>query len=91
MKEIPGSEFSLETDMVLLAMGFTGPQKFGAIEQFGVKLDNRGNVAVDQDGQTSEHGIFAAGDIAAGPSLVVRAIDAGRKMADAVDAFLKKS
>lgn len=91
MKEIPGSEFSLDTDMVLLAMGFTGPQKFGAIEQFGVTLDARGNVAVDQDGQTSEQGIFAAGDIAAGPSLVVRAIAAGRKIADAVDAFLKKN
>jgi glutamate synthase (NADPH/NADH) small chain len=91
IKEIPGSEFSLETDMALLAMGFTGPQKFGAIEQFGVKLDARGNVAVDQDGQTSEQGIFAAGDIAAGPSLAVRAIAAGRKMAGAVDAFLKKN
>lgn len=91
MKEIPGSEFSLDTDMVLLAMGFTGPQKFGAIEQFGVKLDARGNVAVDQDGLTSEHGVFAAGDIAVGPSLVVRAIAAGRKIAETVDAFLKKN
>ena len=91
MKEIPGSEFSLDTDMVLLAMGFTGPQKFGAIEQFGVKLDARGNVAVDQDGQTSEQGVFAAGDIAVGPSLVVRAIAAGRKIAETVDAFLKKN
>ena len=91
MKEIPGSEFSLDTDMVLLAMGFTGPQKFGAIEQFGVKLDARGNVAVDRDGQTSEQGVFAAGDIAVGPSLVVRAIAAGRKIAETVDAFLKKN
>ncbi len=91
MKEIPGSEFSIETDLVLLAMGFSGPQKFGAIEQFGVKLDARGNVAVDLDGQTSVQGVFAAGDIAVGPSLVVRAIAAGRKIADSVDAFLKKN
>lgn len=90
MKELPGSEFSLDADLILLAMGFTGPQKFGALEQFGVKLDARGNVAADQNGQTSEPEIFAAGDVAAGPSLVVRAIAAGRTMAAAVDAFLKK-
>jgi glutamate synthase (NADPH/NADH) small chain len=89
MKEIPGSEFSMDADLIMLAMGFTGPQKFGALEQFGVKLDSKGNVAVDQNGQTSEPGIFAAGDVAAGPSLVVRAIAAGRTMAAAVDAFLK--
>lgn len=90
MKELPGSEFSLDADLILLAMGFTGPQKFGALEQFGVKLDARGNVAADPSGQTSEPGIFAAGDVAAGPSLVVRAIAAGRTVAAAVDAFLKK-
>ena len=90
MKEIANSGFSLEADLVLLAMGFTGVKRFGAVEQFGVKIDQRGNVITDAQGQTSEAAIFAAGDIASGASLVVRAIAAGRKLADSIDAFLHK-
>jgi glutamate synthase (NADPH/NADH) small chain len=90
MKEIANSGFSLDADLVLLAMGFTGVKRFGAVEQFGVKIDQRGNVITDAQGQTSEAAIFAAGDIASGASLVVRAIAAGRKLADSIDAFLHK-
>jgi glutamate synthase (NADPH/NADH) small chain len=88
MKEIPGSEFSLKAELVLLAMGFTGVKRFGAVEQFNVQIDKRGNVITDADGKTSEPGIFAAGDIASGPSLVVRAIAAGRKLAESINKAL---
>lgn len=88
MKEIPGSEFSLNAELVLLAMGFTGVKRFGAVEQFNVQIDKRGNVITDADGKTSEPGIFAAGDIASGPSLVVRAIAAGRKLAESINKAL---
>jgi glutamate synthase (NADPH/NADH) small chain len=88
LNEVPGSEFTIDADLVLLAMGFTGPQQFGDLEQFGVELDQRGNVAVDENGTTSAAGVFAAGDIASGPSLVVRAIAAGRKLAETVNDYL---
>ncbi len=85
---IPGTEFTLEADLVLLAMGFTGPVKTGLIERLGVKLDVRGNVAADERYMTSESGIFAAGDMRRGQSLVVWAIAEGRKAAHGVDRFL---
>ncbi|MFA7231701.1 MAG: glutamate synthase subunit beta [Victivallaceae bacterium] len=88
--EIPESEFNLEADLVLLAMGFVGSQKYGAIDQLDVKLDIRGNVIVDSSGKTSVDGIFAAGDVASGPSLVVRAIAAGRTLADTVNLYLNQ-
>ena len=84
---IPGSEFTLDVDLVLLAMGFLGPVKGGMIEQLGVALDQRGNVATT-DYQTSVDGIFAAGDMRRGQSLVVWAIAEGRKAAVAVDRYL---
>jgi glutamate synthase (NADPH/NADH) small chain len=87
--ELPGSEHEIPCDLVLLAMGFVGPVKQGLIEQLGVQLDPRGNVAV-RDGQTSVPGVFAAGDMARGQSLVVWAIAEGRKVAASVDAFLLK-
>jgi glutamate synthase (NADPH/NADH) small chain len=68
-------------------MGFVGPVKEGLLEQLGVALDARGNVAT-QDGRTSVDGVFAAGDMARGQSLVVWAIAEGRKVARAVDAYL---
>jgi glutamate synthase (NADPH/NADH) small chain len=71
---IAGSEFTLDVDLVLLAMGFLGPVRSGMIEQFGVALDNRGNVATNGDYQTSVENIFAAGDMRRGQSLVVWAI-----------------
>ncbi len=87
---IPGTEFTMDVDLVLLAMGFTGPVKQGLVEQLGVKLDARGNVAAnEQDWQTSLPGVFAAGDARRGQSLVVWAIAEGRKAAAAVDQYLK--
>ena len=85
---IPGSEFTLDVDLVLLAMGFLGPVRSGMIEQLGVALDSRGNVATDADYRTSIENIFAAGDMRRGQSLVVRAISEGRKAAASVDRYL---
>jgi glutamate synthase (NADPH/NADH) small chain len=84
----PGSEFSLEADLVLLAMGFTGPVREGMLDQLGVELDSRGNVKVDRNWMTTVDGVFAAGDMQRGQSLVVWAISAGRKAAASVAAYL---
>jgi glutamate synthase (NADPH) small chain len=84
---IAGSEFALDVDLVLLAMGFLGPVKNGMIEQLGVELDNRGNIATTNF-MSSVEGVFAAGDMRRGQSLVVWAISEGRKAAAAVDAYL---
>jgi len=84
---IPGSEFKMDVDLVLLAMGFLGPVKNGMLEQLGVTLDARGNVATT-DYKTSVDGVFAAGDMRRGQSLVVWAISEGRKAAAAVDKYL---
>jgi glutamate synthase (NADPH/NADH) small chain len=86
---IPGSEFSLDADLVLLAMGFTGPVKTGLIEQLGVNLDARGNVSTDANYMSSAPGVFAAGDLRRGQSLVVWAIAEGRKAAEGIDSYLK--
>ena len=88
---IPGSEVTIEADLVLLAMGFVGPVRSGLIEELGVALDDRGNVATDDAGMTSIAGIFAAGDMRRGQSLVVWAIAEGRKMAASVDKYLRQS
>ncbi|MFP5238011.1 MAG: glutamate synthase subunit beta [Acidobacteriota bacterium] len=87
---VAGTEFTMDVDLVLLAMGFMGPVKNGMIEQLGVDLDARGNVATN-DYQTSKPGIFAAGDMRRGQSLVVWAISEGRKAAAAVDEYLQTS
>ena len=88
-KEVPGSEFTLPADLILLAMGFTGPQKRGLLDRAGVALDERGNVAANTDDYTtSEAGIFACGDMRRGQSLVVWAIREGRQAARAVDEAL---
>jgi len=84
---IAGSEFTLDADLVLLAMGFLGPLRNGMIEQFGLELDGRGNVAT-KDYMSSVDGVFAAGDMRRGQSLVVWAISEGRKAAEAVDKYL---
>ncbi len=91
MTEVPGSEFALDADLVLLAMGFLGPETGGAIEQLGLKLDDRGNVECDADFMTSLPGVFAAGDMRRGQSLVVWAIREGRQAARGVDKFLMGS
>jgi glutamate synthase (NADPH/NADH) small chain len=84
----PGAEFTIDVDLVLLAMGFLGPVKNGMIEQLGVNLDPRGNVATDDNYMSSVTGVFAAGDMRRGQSLVVWAIAEGRKAARAVDVYL---
>jgi len=85
---IAGTEFVLDTELVLLAMGFSGPVKNGMLEQFGVNLDARGNVATDENSMSSVPGIFAAGDMRRGQSLVVWAISEGRRAARCVDTYL---
>lgn len=88
MSEIPDSEFEVETDLVLLAMGFLHPEHDGLLTQLGVDLDQRGNVKIGADRMSSVPGVFAAGDTARGQSLVVWAIAEGRETARAVDLFL---
>jgi glutamate synthase (NADPH) small chain len=87
-ERVAGSEFVLPADLVLLAMGFVHPEKEGVVEQLGVSLDGRGNVAVDKDFASSVKGVFAAGDCQRGQSLVVWAIADGRKAAQSVDRYL---
>jgi glutamate synthase (NADPH/NADH) small chain len=82
---IPGTEFTLDVDLVLLAMGFTGPVRSGLVEQLGCELDQRGNLKTGPDYQTSVPNVFAAGDARRGQSLVGWAITEGRKAARAVD------
>ena len=86
---VAGSEFYLECDLVLLAMGFVGPVRSGLLGQLGVKLDQRGNVATDETYMSSVPGVFAAGDMRRGQSLVVWAIQEGRNAARGVDAYLR--
>ena len=87
-KEMPGSAFELKADLVLLALGFVHVEHGPIVEELGLSVDERGNLSVDADFMTSVPGVFAAGDSVAGASLVVRAIDQGRRMAAAVDTFL---
>jgi len=88
MKEVPGSEFTLDVDLVLLAMGFLGPERTGMLDQLGVTINERGNVATNDEKMTSVPGIFAAGDMARGQSLVVWAILEGRQAAKFADKYL---
>jgi glutamate synthase (NADPH) small chain len=87
-ERVPGSEFVLDAELVLLAMGFVSPEHEGVVEQLGVKLDRRGNVAIDPNFMSSVPGVFAAGDCERGQSLVVWAIADGRKAARGVDKYL---
>jgi glutamate synthase (NADPH/NADH) small chain len=84
-KPIPGTEFELEADLVLLAMGFMHPEHDGMLEQLGVEYDQRGNVLVDDNMRTSAPKVFSAGDMARGQSLIVWAIAEGRDVARCVD------
>ena len=89
MEEVPGSEFSMPADLVLLAMGFLGPVHEGLLDDLGIDYDPRGNVQANTvDYATSEPGIFAAGDCRRGQSLIVWAISEGREAARAVDEYL---
>ncbi len=86
--KVEGSDFELRADLVFLAMGFVGPERNGLLEQLGVQLDARGNVARAADYATSAPGVFVAGDMGRGQSLIVWAISEGRSCAAAVDLFL---
>ena len=88
MQEIPGSEFEMDCDLLLLAMGFTGPVAKGMLEELGVELDTRSNVKADENKMTSIPGIFTAGDMTRGQSLVVWAIAEGRAAAEGVHRYL---
>jgi glutamate synthase (NADPH/NADH) small chain len=85
---VPGSEFTLDADLVLLAMGFLGPVRSGLLDSLGVKLDSRGNVQAGENYMTSVPGVFAAGDMRRGQSLVVWAIAEGRNAARGIDEYL---
>ena len=86
--KLPGTERELEADLVLLAMGFVGPEPGGVVEELGLRLTDRGNVWRDANWMTSEPGVFTAGDMQRGQSLIVWAIADGREAARAVDAYL---
>ena len=88
MSEVSGSEFTVDADLVLLAMGFVHPEHDGMLAQLDVELDGRGNVKVDENKMTSVPGIFAGGDMVRGQSLVVWAIAEGRDVAQGVDRYL---
>jgi glutamate synthase (NADPH/NADH) small chain len=90
-EEVEGSEREIPAELVLFAMGFVGPERQGLVEQLGVDLDERGNVARGKDYQTSVPGVFVAGDAGRGQSLIVWAIAEGRAAASAVDEFLTGS
>jgi glutamate synthase (NADPH/NADH) small chain len=85
---VPGTEREIPAQLVLLAMGFTGPQRAGLVEQLGVELDERGNIARDPSYASSVDGVFVAGDAGRGQSLIVWAIAEGRSAAAAVDRYL---
>ena len=87
MREKPGTDFTMKVDLVLLAMGFVHVVHEGLVDQFGLKLDARGNIVV-RHYMASEEGVFAAGDTQLGASLVVRAISTGRQAAAAIDRWL---
>jgi len=90
-QEVVGTEREIPADLVLFAMGFVGPEKPGLVEQLGVDLDERGNVARDAAYMTSVPGVFVAGDAGRGQSLIVWAIAEGRAAASAVDQYLTGS
>ncbi len=88
MKEIEGTEFEIDADLVLFALGFLHPEKNGMLDDLGVELDGRGNVTTNTDRMTSVPGVFAAGDMHRGQSLVVWALAEGRQAAHGVDKYL---
>ena len=88
MQEIEGSEFDVDADLVLLAMGFLHPEHKGMVEDLALELDSRGNIKADENKMTSRPGVFTGGDASRGQSLVVWAIAEGREMARGVDSYL---
>jgi glutamate synthase (NADPH/NADH) small chain len=88
--EVKDSAMEFEADLVLLAMGFVCPKKEGLLSDLGVKLDSRGNVEVDENQMTSVEGVFAAGDVKRGASLIVWAIREGRDAAEGIERYLRQ-
>lgn len=88
-EKVEGTDFELEADLVLLAMGFVGPEKPGLLTDLGVDLNERGNVARSKEWATNVDGVFVAGDMGRGQSLIVWAIAEGRSCAAAVDQYLE--
>jgi glutamate synthase (NADPH/NADH) small chain len=88
-QEVPGAKMEIATELVILAMGFTSPVQAGLLEQLGVELDPRGAVVVNAEHRTSVEGVFAAGDIHRGASLIVWAIREGRDAATGIDQYLR--
>ncbi|MGV8059785.1 MAG: glutamate synthase subunit beta [Smithellaceae bacterium] len=90
MSEVPGSEFELKADLVLIAMGFVHPVHTGLVQDLTLELDTRGNIRIDENFMTSADGIFAAGDASRGASLVVYAIQEGRQAAAGINKYLAR-
>jgi NAD(P)H-dependent glutamate synthase small subunit len=88
VKEIPGTEFSMKVDLVLLAMGFVHVEHNRLVKDLAVELDERGNIRTDENFMSSTPGVFSAGDTIKGASLVVHAINLGRQAAEAIDRYL---
>ena len=88
IKEISGSEFDIEADIVILAMGFLHPEHTGPVNELGITLDERGNVKTGENYMTSIRNVFAAGDMRKGQSLVVWAVSEGRRSAYYIDKHL---
>ncbi len=88
VQEIPGTEFTLDVDLVLLAMGFVHVEHNKLVEDLALALDDKGNIKTDAAFMTSIPGVFAAGDAIKGASLVVHAINLGRQAAEAIDRYL---
>jgi glutamate synthase (NADPH/NADH) small chain len=88
MQEVPRSEFAIETDMVILAVGFLHPEHNKLLKDLGVQFDHRGNVKTDASYATSAKGVFSAGDMRRGQSLIVWAISEGRRAAYSIDKYL---
>jgi len=88
MREVPDSEFEIEADLVIIAAGFLHPEKVGLLEKLDIELDKRGNVKADSAYMTSQKGIFSAGDMRRGQSLIVWAISEGRRAAHFIDKHL---
>ncbi|TBR17837.1 glutamate synthase subunit beta [bacterium] len=89
MKEVAGSEFEVEADLVILALGFFSPEHNGLLNDLKVEFDGRGNVKTDENYMSSVKGVFSAGDMHRGQSLVVWAIHEGRSAAKAIDSYLE--
>ena len=88
MQPVAGSEFAIEAELVLLAMGFVHPEQDSVAKDLGLRFDPRGNLKTDSDKMTNAGGVFAAGDARRGQSLVVWAIAEGRTAAHGVDKYL---